>query len=69
MMTSTGAFRHIRMLGYGGNIVNLGWLARYMHLTVAGQLLWLKRHIGGGDHFSQIPMLWDDVYCQVRTHG
>jgi hypothetical protein len=58
-MTSVGAFKHLWKLEYGGNIVNLGRLARYMHSTAVGPLLWLKRHIGGGDCFSQVPMLQD----------
>jgi hypothetical protein len=47
--------------------MNLGWLAWYMHLTAVGPLLWLKRHIGEGDRFSQFLMLRDDVYHQVGT--
>jgi hypothetical protein len=69
MTTSVGASRHLLKLGYKENIVNLRRLARYVHLTAAGPLLWLKRHIGGGDHFSQFLMLRDDVYHQVGTPG
>jgi hypothetical protein len=69
MMTFVGAFRHLQKLGYGENIVNLGRLARYMHLMAVGPLLLLKRHIGGGDHFSQFPMLQDDVFRLVGTPG
>jgi hypothetical protein len=69
MATSTGAFRHLRKLGYRGNIVNLGRHAWYMHLTVAGPLLWLRRQISEGDCFSHFPMLQDDIYRRVGTLG
>jgi hypothetical protein len=32
------------LVGIYGNIVNLGHLVWYMHLTAVGQLLWLKRY-------------------------